>query len=144
MKSKPSEDFVRKAKIIKVVDGDTLRLSIDLGFTARITHDIRLAGLNTPEPYGWSSRAGKYVTSRVVEFIGSEEECTIHSKQFEVGKFGRCICEVWIGDRCLNDYLLDNKLAWTSDDNGVSSSLDLNKLTGIPERIRNGWGQVPE
>lgn len=36
-------------KLIKIVDGDTLDLEIDLGFGVSITQRVRLKGLNAPE-----------------------------------------------------------------------------------------------
>jgi micrococcal nuclease len=146
--SKPSEDFVRNARIIKVVDGDTLRLEVDLGFTARITHDIRLSGLNTPEPRGPEGPAGRFVTREVEKLIyrSGSNEVIIRSKEFTVGKYGRCVCEVWVGDICLNDFLLDRKLAWTANEEGASDSFDITELTGIPldvrERVSEAWAEL--
>ena len=37
------------ARVLKVVDGDTLDLSIDLGFNIWITQRCRLQGIDTPE-----------------------------------------------------------------------------------------------
>ena len=37
------------AKLVRVVDGDTIDLDIDLGFYIRITERVRLKGVNTPE-----------------------------------------------------------------------------------------------
>lgn len=43
------------AKVIKVVDGDTVDLHIDLGFNVSFNTRVRLIGIDTPEkwfPYG--------------------------------------------------------------------------------------------
>ena len=39
----------RVKKLIKVVDGDTIDVEIDLGFDISITQRVRLAGIDTPE-----------------------------------------------------------------------------------------------
>lgn len=39
----------RVKKIIKVIDGDTLDIEIDLGFNVSIQERIRLSGIDTPE-----------------------------------------------------------------------------------------------
>lgn len=132
---KPSDQFVRQAILKKVVDGDTLRLLIDLGWGANLTHDIRLAGLNTPEVRGQERPAGLYVTERVKDWLGISR-LVIKSHSFKLGKYGRCICEVWTGDGCLNQHLLNNGLAWPADENGKVDSRDLSKLVGIPQEVR--------
>ena len=41
--------FQYEAKIVSVVDGDTMILDLDLGFKIHITETVRLARINTPE-----------------------------------------------------------------------------------------------
>lgn len=41
--------FQYEAKIIRVIDGDTMILDVDLGFKIRTEIDVRLAHINTPE-----------------------------------------------------------------------------------------------
>ena len=38
-----------KATVVKVIDGDTVRLNIDLGFRLFWTSNCRIAGINAPE-----------------------------------------------------------------------------------------------
>ena len=40
-----------KAKIDRIVDGDTMDIVIDLGFKITTNQRIRLKGINTPETY---------------------------------------------------------------------------------------------
>lgn len=37
------------ASLVRVIDGDTLELDVDLGFWVRLRVPVRLAGLNAPE-----------------------------------------------------------------------------------------------
>jgi len=39
----------RVKKVLKVVDGDTIDVDIDLGFNVSYTQRVRLAGIDTPE-----------------------------------------------------------------------------------------------
>jgi micrococcal nuclease len=41
--------FQYEAKILRLIDGDTMKLDIDLGFYVRTIQTVRLAGINTPE-----------------------------------------------------------------------------------------------
>ena len=42
-------NYLYRAKVIRVIDGDTLELSIDLGFNVNRTGSFRLADIDTPE-----------------------------------------------------------------------------------------------
>ena len=38
-----------KAKLLRVIDGDTVDCVIDLGFNVRLKERVRLKGIDTPE-----------------------------------------------------------------------------------------------
>ena len=101
----PSDDFVRHGEIKKIVDGDTIRVIVDLGWTAKLQEDIRLSWLNCPESQGiyWVEHpAGQYVTKKVCDWVGKEKKIKIRSRVYESGRYGRCICEAWVSGRQLN------------------------------------------
>ncbi len=135
----PEDVFNRKARLVKVVDGDTLRLEIDLGFGTALMHDVRLAGLDTPEPRGAEGHAGRFVTEKVNDWFHDRLSAPlrIQSKEFKVGKYGRCLCYVWKGEESLNAFLLDNGLAWPMNDRGQVMSRDVSTLAGIPDGIKS-------
>lgn len=43
------DEFVRKAKFIRAVDGDTVELEVDLGFKVTTKQHFRIDGVNCPE-----------------------------------------------------------------------------------------------
>ena len=49
-----------RAKLVRVVDGDTIDLDIDLGFYIRITERVRLEGVNTPEIFRVKKESEEY------------------------------------------------------------------------------------
>lgn len=54
------EDYVRKGEIIRVIDGDTVEVRVELGCDIGITMKARMAGINAPEvrsPAGKQSKA---------------------------------------------------------------------------------------
>jgi micrococcal nuclease len=62
--------FQYEARVIKILDGDTLKLQLDLGFYTHTIQTVRLAGVNTPEtvkyrPGGIFDPAMAYVQERV-------------------------------------------------------------------------------
>lgn len=142
----PKDYFVRQAKLLRIVDGDTLRFEIDQGFGSKLTHDIRLKGLDTPEKRGKEAYAGQWVTEQVEKWFGGEidklERCTIWSVEFELGKFGRCLCHVWFNGRSLNEWLLNKRYAWPADESGkIVGPRDLDRLNlpaEIMEKVRMG------
>lgn len=46
------------AQVVEVVDGDTIKLDVDLGFSIRQKMTLRLYGIDTPEVVGASKAAG--------------------------------------------------------------------------------------
>lgn len=46
-----------RATVVRWIDGDTVDLTVDLGFTVRVLQRFRLAGVNTPErgQSGWQA-----------------------------------------------------------------------------------------
>lgn len=115
---KPEPRFVRYAKVVKVIDGDTLRLEIDQGFNVKLTTDVRLYGVDTPEVRGVERVAGMYVKAQIETHVREGSEVVLRSERFTVGKYGRCVATVWVGDLNLNDWLLTERLGWKISDSG--------------------------
>jgi len=113
--------FQYSAKVVRIVDGDTLYLDVDLGFFIRMTIDVRLNGVNTPETRGPSRQAGlkskAYVEQAVP--VGS----TVVVQTYKAEKYGRYLADLWYlpgatdwdeiksKGRLLNQELLDKGLA---------------------------------
>jgi endonuclease YncB( thermonuclease family) len=117
-----------------------MEVDIDLGFTIRQKMYIRLLKVDTPESYGVETPAGQYVTRQVVDFFGDTKNLVLHSKKVKVDSFRRYLCNVWVDNRCLNEWLLDNDLAWPTDKYGKiigkRSVFDLNLPEGIIQKCR--------
>ena len=48
------KEWTFPARLVRVIDGDTLRMTLDFGFRIRQDHNLRLAGVDTPEMYSGS------------------------------------------------------------------------------------------
>lgn len=142
----PEVNYVKSATLVKVVDGDTIRVVIDLGWNVRLQEDIRLSRVNAPESRGRESEAGKFVTQQVVGWLGErllkDPKLIVHSKNFTSGKFGRAIADIWANGECLNDYLLDSKLAWKVDEHGKQEQPREIELLDLPDSIRESIGNA--
>ena len=89
--------FEYKAKIIKVVDGDTVDAMVDLGFSIYRKIRIRLYGVNAPESRTKDleeKERGLQAKSRLRDIL-EENDYEVDLKSFGVGKFGRCLGELF-------------------------------------------------
>jgi micrococcal nuclease len=78
--------YTYKAKINRVVDGDTVNLTIDLGFRLNYTCNCRLAGINAPEMSTDEGKKSKMVLDMI---IPKNWDLIIHSTGLD--KYGRPI-----------------------------------------------------
>jgi micrococcal nuclease len=103
------DQYIRYAKVDRVVDGDTIDVSVDLGFGVWKKERLRLARINTPEIRGEEKEAG-LAAKAFVEVAISDQEMIIVKTTKETGKFGRYIAEIEVSSydqwENLNDLLL--------------------------------------
>lgn len=105
--------YCYKAHVVRVVDGDTIDVAIDLGFNVSIKERLRLARINAPEIYGVKKESLEYKqgmksTQRVKELVENKDVIIETSKK---GKYGRYIAEVWVEGESVSDILLSEGLA---------------------------------
>ena len=87
-----------EAKILRVVDGDTVDALIDIGFNVHLKKRIRLYGINTPESRTRDKEEkvrGLAATARLKEIL-KQDKNIVTIKSHGVGKFGRCLAELFI------------------------------------------------
>ncbi|MBL4584532.1 MAG: thermonuclease family protein [Pseudomonadales bacterium] len=100
-----------RGKVVSVYDGDTITVDIDLGFHVQVTKEkIRLSRINTPEVRGPERDKGLISRDWLRERIDGKEVTLVTDKD-KKGKYGRWLADVWIGDTCVNDELVDQGLA---------------------------------
>ena len=95
-----------KAKVIKVIDGDTFDAVIDLGFKISVKDRFRMYGVDTPELRTRDKKEkkrGLMVKNYVKDRIEGKEIIIKTQKQ---GKFGRYLADVFINGECLNTTLI--------------------------------------
>lgn len=97
-----------EAQVLKVVDGDTLDLFIDLGFKVGFNTRIRMIGIDTPEkwfPYG------KVVKAYLKQEL---EGNTIFLDVTKKDKYGRYLGVVYLNkndEQSVNDKLIEINMA---------------------------------
>lgn len=101
-----------QAVVNKVVDGDTIWATIDLGFTVSWASSCRFYGINTPELKATDPlvRAKALEAKQyLIDNLPVGTRILIHSR--ELDKYGRPLVDVYLGDRHINQEILDHGLA---------------------------------
>lgn len=100
-----------RAEVIRVVDGDTLALMVDLGCDVRVALTVRLNGINCPErgtPQG--NDATDYVRAwrdaYAYETLEGSYWVDLHTIKDKREKFGRYLGNIYAGGRHLNEDLV--------------------------------------
>jgi endonuclease YncB( thermonuclease family) len=110
--------FHYPAELLRVIDGDTILVRIDLGFETFRRETIRLRGIDTPE---LRTEEGKEARQFVVDALGNIKGLVVRTYKTDV--YGRYVGDVFYDElledkdqifargQFLNQVLLDNNLA---------------------------------
>jgi micrococcal nuclease len=82
-----------RARVKRVVDGDTIDFVVDLGFSIHITIRTRLLGVDTPERghEDWGKATAK---CRDYLSVVTDEDGYVRIKTGKTGKYGRWLVEI--------------------------------------------------
>ena len=110
------EPFCYNATVVRIVDGDTIRLDIDLGFDIILKNQsVRLYKVDTPEcrTRDLKEKAAGLLAKVVVQnLIAVGERVFIRTKLDTKGKFGRLLGTIITADNLnINEHLIDNNYA---------------------------------
>lgn len=110
--------WVRQARALRVIDGDSLSIELDLGFNMRYVGSIRLDGIDTPELRGRAPEeiargqdAKRYVVTWLIDAARDASEAwPLEIETNRVDKYGRWLAYVWrkSDGRCLNTDLIES------------------------------------
>ena len=135
-------------KIDKVLDGDTIDVTIDLGFDLYKKERVRVAGVDTPEKRtrdleekALGIDATNWLKAKLTETIKGDEELIIRTElKGGVGKYGRLLGWLYIGDAAisLNEQMIEEGYAWAYD--GGTKQKDFEVL----REIRRTFGALVE
>ena len=104
-----------RAKVIKVIDGDTIDVDIDLGFCMILSKQrIRLYGIDTPESRT-RDKEEKFYGKLAAQFL--KDQCkkgsciTLKTYLDKKGKYGRILGEIIIDDMNINQLMVEQHMA---------------------------------
>jgi len=102
-------------EIVKVVDGDTIDIVIDLGFNLSKKERVRLAGIDSPESRT-KDLEEKKMGLESKEFLKRRLEdgrvSGLRVKTEKDGKYGRMLGWIYCGDTNINTEMVDRGYAW--------------------------------
>ena len=115
----------RVTEINRVVDGDTIDVTIDLGFDLYKKERVRIAGIDTPEKRtrdleekALGIDATNWMKEQLEDAINGESELTIRTElKGGMGKYGRLLGWLYVGDAdiSLNEAMIISGYAWAYD-----------------------------
>lgn len=98
-------DYLYDATVVKVVDGDTVDLDVDLGFWVTLRVRVRLAGVNAPEIRGPEKELGLLAADFLRSILPAVAVVALRSLGVE--KYGRCLGVILLEDgRSVADLLI--------------------------------------
>ena len=129
----------RVVKINRVVDGDTIDVTIDLGFDLMKKERVRIAGEDTPEKRtrdleekALGIDATNWMKEKLEGAIKGDDELVIRTElKGGVGKYGRLLGWLYVGDGVvsLNEQMIIEGYAWEYD--GGTKKKDFQELRDI-------------
>ena len=138
----------RVTKIDRVLDGDTIDVTIDLGFELYKKERVRIAGVDTPEKRTRNLEekalgldATDWLKDKLEGAISGDDDLVIRTELVGgTGKYGRLLGWCYIGDSTLslNEQMIEEGYAHAYD--GGTKNMDLEAL----REIRRSFGTLNE
>ena len=138
----------RVIKINRVVDGDTIDVTIDLGFDLHKKDRVRVAGVDTPEKRTRDKEekalgidATNWLKEKLNSAVSGDDDLIIRTELVGgVGKYGRLLGWLYIGDEkvSLNEEMIGEGYAWPYD--GGTKKKDFEEL----RQLRRSRGTLIE
>tara|TARA_B100000925_G_scaffold32575_1_gene21587 strand:+ start:251 stop:664 length:414 start_codon:yes stop_codon:yes gene_type:complete len=135
-------------EINRVVDGDTIDVTIDLGFDLYKKERVRIAGVDTPEKRTRDLEekelgidATNWLKDKLEGAVNGDDDLIIRTElDGGVGKYGRLLGWCYIGDAdlSLNEQMITEGYAWAYD--GGTKQKNFEEL----REIRRTFGTLTE
>lgn len=131
----------RIKEVVKIVDGDTVDVVIDLGFDITRKERVRFNGIDTPEILTKDEvekRYGLEAKAYVQKWFAEQGEILIRT--FKDDKYGRTLGDFYgQGEKTLNALLVEQGFAWVYDGNTKTKDFSIleEKRKGLDLNISN-------
>lgn len=141
---------VYQCNIVKVLDGDTLDLTVNLGFGASQDIRLRLIDIDAPEIYGVKKltlawHQGMVAKYSVIQWV-TQTAFPYYVSAIHKGIHGRWLGEFWnnIGESSLNDFLKENYMdnegwKWYTQEPLVKHWFERNSVITPDGKVLDAW-----
>ena len=133
------------ASVDRVVDGDTIDITINLGFDLSIKQRVRVAGVDTPEKRTSDHKVEKplgidatnWLKGRLEDAITEKKSLMVRTElgSSATGKYGRLLGWLYVEDGAvsLNEQMIAEGYAWAYD--GGTKSKNFEELKEIRRNL---------
>lgn len=97
----------RVHKVLRIVDGDTYDVLLDVGFEGYQKKRLRLMGIDTWETKGPEKAQGLIAKDYAADLLLNAKKVYTQTIMDATGKYGRVLAWVWVDGECVNKLLLD-------------------------------------
>lgn len=92
----PGEKFWYDAEVIRIIDGDTIEIRLDLGCHTYRRETVRMFGINAPESHGPTAPAGKAAKEHLAKILTGAPTILVHTIRDKSEKFGRLLADIFL------------------------------------------------
>jgi len=102
--------LLQVVKVVKVVDGDTCDVLLDVGFHTYLQKRLRFLKIDTWEVRGDERELGLIAKDRLIELLNDSDNLYVQTVMDAKGKYGRVLAWLWTENGAVitnvNDQLL--------------------------------------
>jgi len=134
----------RVKKVLKVVDGDTIDVDIDLGFNISYTQRVRLAGIDTPESRTRDKEEkvlGLESKEHLKKLLAQSNTIVIKTeKPDSTEKYGRILGWLFLdgAEKSVNEALIADGYAWDYMGDTKVKDFELLRQRRLTTKNKNG------
>ena len=88
-------NYTYRATVVKIVDGDTIDVDLDVGFNTTMRKRLRFLGIDTYEVRGVEKEQGLVAKARLTEMLNQADQIYVQTVMDAKGKYGRVLAYVW-------------------------------------------------
>jgi micrococcal nuclease len=102
------DPYYYRCEIIRVIDGDTVVVDVNLGFHVHVKQIVRLHNINAPEVRGEQREEGLESKWHLVDLLNNRNRFAISTIKDKTGKYGRYLAVLWADGDNINDRMVSD------------------------------------
>lgn len=99
------EPYQFKAKVVRVVDGDTVIMLVDQGLRLFQELSLRMEGINAPER---NAAGGTAATEHLRSLLPVGKQCVIETHKNPTDKYGRWLATIYVEGQNVNLVMVED------------------------------------